>query len=550
MQDHMLHHQRLKNLRAMFDDYGIDGFVVPSTDLYHNEMPPECFKRLAWLTGFTGSAGIAVILKDEAALFTDGRYTLQAKKQLDGNDYEVINVSDQRPHDWTASKGNLILGYDPWLHNKRAVDSFDKMIPISPNPIDKCWTDKPEHPSSAIVRYEENYAGKSFKDKLKIIQATMQAHNAEHCVLTSSDSVCWLLNIRAQDLEHTPLLLSFALVSASGKVSVFADGKRQDEALPVGVVLEEIAHMESVLHGVRNDPVLLDVSIAPFWFCNVLKNIVDVPDPCLLPKAIKNATEIENMRQTHVIDGLAVTRFIEWLKQAVASGEEVTELKAVRRLRAYREEGEGFKGDSFDTIAGFGANGAIVHYRVTKESDTRVEPNGLFLVDSGGQYLTGTTDVTRTIAIGTPTEEQKKMYTLVLKGHIALAMAVFKRGTTGSDLDHLARQFLQAEGFDYDHGTGHGVGCYLHVHEGPMRISKLKNVIALQPGMILSNEPGYYKEGEYGIRIENLVVVVEKENSMLGFETLTKVPLDAALIDNALLSAEEKNWVHEYGFGF
>lgn len=542
--------QRIKELRREFEYYVIDGYIVPAVDAYGSEYPPACNRRLEWISGFTGSAGIALILQNEAVLFTDGRYMLQAKHELDPNIFQVININQQKPWEWLASKKNPVLGYDPWLHPKKEIASYDKVIPITPNMIDRMWHDRPAHPTSEMMVYPESYAGKSSKEKIALVIETMDKHQASYCMLTASDSICWLLNMRGNDVPFTPLILGFALIHRTGKVEWFVEGMRSTELLPMQVQLQELIQLEPVLHQIRDERILLDLEKAPIWFSHVLRQIVDVPDPCLLPKAIKNETEIAHIKNAHVTDGIAVTRFLRWLDQAVAEGKTITELSAARRLYAYREEGELFKNGSFDTISGFGANGAIVHYRVTEETNATFKPDNLYLVDSGGQYLGGTTDITRTVVIGTPTPEQQYHFTLVLKGHIALAKAIFKKGTTGSDLDKLARGPLQKAGLDYDHGTGHGVGAYLCVHEGPHRISKAKNNVALVPGMVVSNEPGYYKEGAYGIRIESLILVVDKSAElgpdMLGFETLTLVPIDTRLIDMSLLTAEEQAWLTEY----
>ncbi|MCK5622110.1 MAG: aminopeptidase P family protein, partial [Alphaproteobacteria bacterium] len=520
--------ERLSALRAEMARQGMDGFIVPHADEFQNEYLPPSTERLAWITGFTGSAGAAVVLKDRAAAFTDGRYTIQIREQVDGELFDIRHISDEPPKDWVAEhlgRGGK-LGYDPWLHTERALKVWRKaaekaggeMVAVERNPLDAVWADRPPAPAAPIAPHGEEFAGETSTSKRERVAKTLADAGADSAVITAPDSIAWLLNIRGSDVAHTPLPLSFAILYATGRVEWFVDPAKvgPDMAGHLGdeVTVRGADEFEPALWALGNNRVLADpAGTAALVFERLGKagaQIIRADDPCQLPKACKNSVEIEGMRAAHRRDGVALTRFLSWLGGQVPKGG-VGEIAAADKLQALRFEGEHITDLSFRTISGSGPNGAIVHYSVTPESDRTLGPGELYLVDSGGQYRDGTTDVTRTVAIGEPTAEMRDRFTRVLKGHIALATARFPRGTSGSQLDVLARQHLWQAGLDYDHGTGHGVGSYLSVHEGPQRVSKVPSRVALEPGMIVSNEPGYYKAGAYGIRIENLVCVTAVE---------------------------------------
>jgi Xaa-Pro aminopeptidase len=538
-----MQHQRLLQLRQLLDQQGLDGYIVPSVDPYLSEYPPSCYRRLEWLTGFSGSMGVAVILKDSAAFFTDGRYTLQAKEQVSSDDYECINSAVKRPHEWVKDK-KITLAYDPWLHTQEEIRQFGDTKPVIKNLIDILWRNRPASPSSRIESHGIVYAGKSAEDKIAQIVETLVGMEADACILTAPDSVCWLLNVRGHDVPNTPLILGYAIVYQDGNIEWFVENKRLGDPLPKAVVVYPLSLIEKRIEQLKDARVLMDRR-TPVWFTSRLPNLILGEDPCILPKACKNPIEVNGMRNAHIRDGAAVTKFLCWL-DAEYPKKKVTELSAAEQLLEFRKKNDWFVMPSFDTISGHGPNGAIVHYRATEKSDRLLTKNHLYLLDSGGQYFDGTTDITRTVVLGKPTAEQKDRFTRVLKGHIALAQLLFPKGTTGSAIDALARQHLWQAKLDYDHGTGHGVGSFLGVHEGPQRISKVANTVSLQPGMIISNEPGYYKEGEYGIRIESLVLVVDKEDGFYGFETLTMAPIDIRLVDMALLTQEETIWLCNY----
>ena len=559
----MIYRKRLETLRDAIEKANIEGFIVPMNDEFQGEYIPDSAKRLEWLTRFDGSNGLAVVLHDKAAFFTDGRYTLQAESQI-SDAYERYNQSDVTPSEWSSqhlAEGKK-LGFDSWLHTKNSIEHYRKrgitLVPCSPNLIDQIWEDQPAPPCSEVKIHEIIYAGETSEAKRKKLAEYLSERNIDSIVITAPDSICWLLNIRGDDVPHTPFSLCFAVVNQDKTVELFIDRNKlsPDVIAHLGgdVCVYDISHIVGYFSKIeQNKTFQLDPSHASFWFFDALKNntIKEAQDPCQLWKACKNNVEINGTKTAHIRDGAAVTRFLHWLDTRLDK-ELITERSATIKLEGFRAENDLFQDLSFDTISGFAGHGAIVHYRVTEESSKTLTLDGIYLVDSGGQYLDGTTDITRTLALGTPTDEQKNSFTRVLKGHIALARAVFPEGTTGSQLDTLARYHLWQAGLDYDHGTGHGVGSYLSVHEGPQRISKHPNPTALQPGMIISNEPGYYKEGEYGIRIESLVLVVEKpelsqeKKRFFGFETLTKAPLDTSLIADELLTESEKEWIMSY----
>ena len=559
---------RVAALRAALARDGLQGFAIPRADEHQGEYVPPHAERLAWLTDFTGSAGMAIVLAQKAAIFVDGRYTLQVGSQIDPAVFEVRHIAEQPASAWLRESlsGGGQLGYDPWLHTAQGAARLRtaceavgaELVPVPKNPIDRLWQDRPGRPDAPFEIHPPEFAGETSADKRSALAEKLAARGVEAAVLTLPDSIAWLLNIRGRDVPRTPFPLSFAILRNDGGVSLFAAAGKVNGALAQhlgdSVAVEPPGAFETALAGFAGRKVLVDPATAADRIFQVLAAagalVERDADPCQLPKACKNPVELEGARNAHRRDGAALTRFLAWLARE-APGGNVDELAAADRLERYRRDSNLLRDLSFDTISGAGPNGAIVHYRVTPETNRKLEPGTLYLVDSGGQYPDGTTDVTRTVAIGAPTAEMRRRFTLVLKGHIALARAQFPAGTTGSQLDTLARMALWADGLDYDHGTGHGVGSYLSVHEGPQRISKLPNSIALQPGMIVSNEPGYYRTGQYGIRIENLVAVRDldmdgAERPMLGFETLTLAPIDRTLIDCGLLTAEETAWVDGY----
>ena len=560
---------RLARLRQELVALGLDGFVVPRADEHQGEYVPPRGQRLSWLTGFTGSAGVAVVLRDRAALFVDGRYTLQAAAQVDAQSFETRHLIDEPPARWieAALTPGAVLGYDSWLHTPHDVERLRAgaekagatLRAVSENPLDKVWSGRPAAPIAPVVAHPDRFAGESAQSKRARLAHSLAADGAAAAVLTMPESIAWLLNIRGGDVPHTPLPLSFAILCRDGSVTLFIDRRKLvpglERHLGNGVTVLPPEAFGPALDTLATEGgrVQADPATAACWIFDRLAaagaNIHRAADPCLLPKACKNQVELDGTRAAHRRDGAALTRFLAWLAHQAPRGG-LAEIAASDRLEAIRREGEHFRDLSFPTISGAGSNGAIVHYRAMPETEKSLEPGSLYLLDSGAQYLDGTTDVTRTVAIGAPTPEMRDRFTRVLKGHIALALARFPKGTTGTQLDAFARRALWEEGLDYDHGTGHGVGSYLGVHEGPQRISKAPNGQALLPGMIVSNEPGYYKTGAYGIRIENLVVVQPVEGAgereMLGFETLTLAPIDRSLIDASLLEEDEIAWLDGY----
>jgi Xaa-Pro aminopeptidase len=563
--------QRLSLFRQELARRGLDGFVVPSSDQHQGEYVPPSARRLAWLTGFSGSAGAAVVLPDWAALFVDGRYTLQAGKEVDGTLFGLVHLVERPPHTWlaeTASAGQRI-GYDPWLHTPSEVDRLrqacDKaaadLIACPDNPLDAVWIDRPSPPTAPVVPHRLEFAGRSGADKRTALANELIGERLDAAVLSAPDSIAWLLNLRGGDLDFTPVVLCFALLKADASVDLFIDPRKvpPDLAGHLGqaVTTSPPEAFGPALDRLAGRTVRIDPATSPAWIVDRLTAVgarLDRgPDPCALPKACKNEVELEGARRAQRRDGVALVRFLAWLEGAAADGG-LGEMAAAERLDLFRRDGDFYRGPSFPTISGAGPNGAIVHYRSTPETDRRLRAGELYLVDSGGQYLDGTTDVTRTVLVRGPRvaagAEERRHFTLVLKGHIALASARFPKGTTGAQLDSLARRALWSQGLDYDHGTGHGVGSYLSVHEGPQRISKLPGPQALLAGMIVSDEPGYYKTDAYGIRIENLVAVRPWENArespFLAFEVLTLAPIDLALVDVSLLGKGEAAWLNAY----
>ena len=546
---------RVAALRARMAEAGVDAFLVPRADAHQGEYVPPSDERLAWLTGFTGSAGFAVVLTERAAIFTDGRYKVQVRAQTDGALFDYVDWPATKLADWLAEvlPDGARVGFDPWLHTVREVEAlraFD--LVAGPNLVDAVWDDRPPRPAEPVAAYPTELAGKGDETKRAEIAEAVRAKGARAAVLTQPDAICWLLNVRGADVARTPLVLAFAILHGDGRVDLFSDpGKFAGLGPDPAVGLHRWDAFAPALAALEG-PVLLDPATAPQAVADALgaTEIVRGPDPTALPKARKTEAEIAATREAHLRDGAAMARFLRWLDEARPEG--ATEIDVVVALEGFRRDTNALRDISFETIAGSGPNGAIVHYRVNEETNRPLDRDGLLLVDSGGQYLDGTTDVTRTVALGMPPTEAAQDFTRVLQGMIAVSRARFPRGVAGQHLDALARAPLWAEHKDYDHGTGHGVGVYLGVHEGPARISRVSDV-PLQPGMILSNEPGYYREGAYGIRIENLVVVQEAPRpeggdarDMLAFETLTWVPIDRRLIARDLLGPAERAWLDDY----
>lgn len=561
--------ERLKALRAELKKRKLDGFIVPRTDQHQNEYVPASEERLAWLTGFAGSAGIAVVLGDKAALFVDGRYTLEAKAQVDPAAFTIEHFAEQPPEEWLAKnlKSGTTFGYDPLRTTMGAVEKLAKaceraggtLAAVDTNPVDVIWADRSEPPLSPVVLHDVRFAGESAEQKFIRLQAELLKAKLDATVLSDPSSVAWTFNIRGADVAHTPLPLSWAIVPREGKPSLFVDARKLSntvrDALEKLASVQEPAEFDAALASAASGKtVRLDQATAPKHLADVVEKaggtVSKGEDPVTRMKAVKNLAEIEGTRAAHKRDGATLAKFLAWLDKE-APGGKITEIDAVAALETFRRETGKLKDVSFPTISGSGPNGAIVHYRVTNKTNRRLASNELFLVDSGAQYEDGTTDVTRTVPIGEPSHEMRNRFTLVLKGHIAIARSIFPEGTSGAQIDGFARAPLWAAGLDYDHGTGHGVGSYLSVHEGPARISKLGNA-KLEAGMILSNEPGYYKPGVYGIRTENLVLVIPGrepaggEKKLLAFETLTLAPIDLRLILPDLMTEEEINWLNDY----
>ena len=564
---------RLRALREQLKADQLDGFVVPLTDEHMSEYVGSYAQRLAWLTGFEGSAGSAVVLPQEAAIFVDGRYTLQVRSQVDGKDWSYQSVPETSVADWLkehAPQGGKI-GYDPWLHSrdwvKKATQSLAnrgaELVPVEQNPIDKVWADRPEASKARLRVQAEKYTGRSSADKRQEIADWLVSQKADAAVLSALDSIAWAFNVRGEDVSRTPVALAFALVHSDGTADLFVNPEKVDaevqQHLGNGVRLHDRNAFEGALSELAGKTVAVDPERAVAAIFDALDKagakIVPVRDPTILPKAIKNAVEIAGQKSAQHRDGAAIARFLRWVEEEAPKGD-VDELTASDHLEALRREDPELRDLSFDSISGAGPNGAIVHYRSSEKTNRKLEMNSIYLIDSGGQYLDGTTDITRTVVVGEPTQEMRDRFTRVLQGHIAVATAIFPKGTRGTQLDSFARRPLWEAGLDYAHGTGHGVGSFLSVHEGPQRISPAGSAQAggdepLQAGMILSNEPGYYKTGGYGIRIENLVLVVDKpveggEKETLGFETLTFAPIERRLVDVSMLSERELNWLNDY----
>lgn len=554
----------LDHLRKLMKEHDVQGYLIPHADEFQSEYTAPYAERLRFLTGFTGSAGIAIIGESRAAFFTDGRYTLQSEQELDTKSFDIFHISKTKPHDWIKENIKGTIGYDPWLFTPNQLKRYEEksisLKAIDGNLVDQVWgEDQPNRPIDPYFIQPLDFAGESHLERATKVGEKVGESGAQKALITNPDSLCWLLNIRGDDVVYTPFVLGYALLDADGTYDVFVDLKKINSEVyahlsPQGRIIDltDIGKHLSRVQLKEVKSIQVDPNSIPLALEKMLKDaeieVLYGSDPCQLPKAIKNKTELEGMKKAHIRDGLALVKFFTWLSQQPLEGE-TTEWTASLKVNALRSENDHFYDLSFETISGYGPHGAVIHYKVTPDKALPIGRDSLYLIDSGGQYFDGTTDVTRTLCFGQPTAEQKDRYTRVLKGHIALAMAKFPKGTTGSQLDILARNSLWQVGLDYDHGTGHGVGSFLSVHEGPQGISKTSNAVALEPGMILSNEPGYYKEGDYGIRIESLVFVREISNGekpFYGFETLTMAPLSNNLIDKDLLSIEEIGWVNDY----
>jgi Xaa-Pro aminopeptidase len=557
---------RLASLRRQLNLDGLQGFIVPRADEHLGEYVPPSAERLAWLTDFTGSAGLAVVLPDKAAVFTDGRYVLQLAAQTDPDLWQRHHITEEPPHTWLAANSvtDARIGYDPLLISEEGLARYTaaglSMIAVERNPIDAVWIDRPQPPMAAAVAHPLEYAGRASDAKREQIAGLLREAKQDAAVITDPASIAWLLNIRGGDVPYTPFALGFALVHADSGVELFMDPAKLPPAIKAwlgnAVSVAGREALEPALAKLRGKRVRVDGSRSPVWFAQKLRDagatVVATADPCLLPKACKNETEQHGVRNAHRRDAVAVCRFLHFLAEAGPRGGE-TEMSAAARLLSLREQVTGFRGESFPAISGAGEHGAIIHYRVTPESDRTIGANEVYLIDSGAQYLDGTTDITRTVWTGpsVPPVELQERVTRVLKGHIAIATLVFPEGVGGAHLDAFARRALWQVGLDYDHGTGHGVGSYLSVHEGPVSLSRLAPPIPIAAGMVLSNEPGLYLPDHYGIRLENLLLVQQAEfaagsKPFLRFETLTLAPFDRRLITPALLDAHELAWLNEY----
>ena len=558
--------QRLAALRRELQDQGLDGFIVPRADEHLGEYVPASAERLAWLTGFTGSAGIAAVLAEKAAVFTDGRYVLQLAGQTDPDLWERRHVTDDPPSAWLAANAprGAKIGYDPLLISEEGLDHYAKagltMQPATRNPVDAVWTDRPPPPLAPALPHPLQYAGRSAAEKREQVATLLREAKQDAAVISDPASLAWLLNIRGSDMAFTPFALGFALAHADGGTELFMDPAKLTDAtrewLGNTVSVAGRDALEPALTRLEGKRVRVDAAGTPVWFAQKLRQtgavVVAGPDPCLLPKACKNDVEQQGARSAHARDAVAVCRFLHFLAEAAPRGGE-TEMSAAAQLLALRQEVEGFRGESFPAISGAGEHGAIIHYRVTEETNRPIRPDEVYLIDSGAQYPDGTTDITRTVWTGPdePPAELRERVTRVLKGHIAIATLVFPQGVGGAHLDSFARRALWQAGLDYDHGTGHGVGSYLSVHEGPVSLSRLARPVPIAAGMILSNEPGFYLPGGYGIRLENLLLVQpaslpDAAKPFLAFETLTLAPFDRRLIDPRLLEAGEQAWLDAY----
>ena len=557
---------KLQAIRQEMAAANLDAFLVPREDEYLGEYVPARNERLAWVSGFAGSAGMVIVLKNKAAIFVDGRYTLQARQQVPTDHFEHHHLIEQPPIDWLSQQlaAGSTVGIDSRMHSHAWFEATQgklhtvgiKLQEVATNPIDKHWADRPAHASHQALLLEDTYTGESSLSKRQRVGKAIKDSGADLALIYQLDSIAWLLNIRGSDVPRVPVIMAFATLDTKGEMTLFTDLDKLPKDFPAhvgkGVTVKPDDLLEQALQeiGSKRFKVLADPGMTNAWSILCCRKagaqMIIGDDPALLPKACKNNIELNGIRNCHLRDGVAVTRYLAWIDREVSEGRLHDEGQLADKLEAFRMEQAGIHDLSFDTISAAGANGALPHYHYQSGKPALLEQNNLYLVDSGGQYADGTTDITRTVVIGEASEEHKRMFTLVLKGHIALAMAVFPKGTSGVQLDALARQFLWQEGCDYDHGTGHGVGAFLSVHEGPQRITKRGPQQELLPGMVISNEPGYYEEGNYGIRCENLVIVMERADGMLHFETISLAPFDLRLVNNDMMNQAELDWLNSY----
>ncbi|MCZ6503091.1 MAG: aminopeptidase P family protein [Gammaproteobacteria bacterium] len=558
---------RLGAVRAEMAAVNLDAFLIPRADEYLGEYVPEHNERLRWISGFTGSAGVVIVLKEHAVIFVDGRYTIQVQRQVPAKLFDFHHLIEKPPLKWlskTLEQGARV-GFDSRLHpysfyksaSALLASSNMELVEVDSNPIDNQWIDRPSPEPRLAILLGEEFSGEHSSSKRQRIGTIIEDSGSDVALITQLDSIAWLLNIRGSDVPHLPVLLGFAILNKNGEMTFFTDARKIPNDLHQhvgeGVAIQDESKVVEALRSLGNESMKVLADEATVNAFSVLRcieygcEIIAGKDPVLVPKAQKNSTELAGMRNCHLRDGSAVSRYLAWIEREVSAGNLHDEGTLADKLESFRRELSHIHDLSFDTISAAGANGAMCHYHHTNGTPAKLEMHSLYLVDSGGQYSDGTTDVTRTVAIGEPSDEHRHMFTLVLKGHIALATCVFPIGTTGVQLDVLARQFLWQEGLDYDHGTGHGVGSFLSVHEGPIRIGKASVPMAeLLPGMVLSNEPGYYKEDCYGIRCENLMIVVARGDSMLAFETITFAPFDLRLVDMDLMTQAEISWLDQY----
>ncbi|MCB2112672.1 MAG: aminopeptidase P family protein [Parvularculaceae bacterium] len=563
--------KHLPLLRAEMKKRKIDGFIVPHDDEYQNEYIPAYAERLMWVSGFSGSAGAAIVLSDNAVIFVDGRYTLQVRQQTDEKHFTFEDIVDTPLDQWLAENAPNAarIGYDPMLHTAAGVRKLEAaakkagftLVALDGNPIDDAWKGQPARPLTQAKPHGLELAGKSSAEKRAAIGEAIAKTGADAALITAPPSIAWLLNIRGSDVARTPLPLARVLAWKDGKATLFIAPEKVGNELPEflgdDVDIRAESDVEATLRklGAEGKTIAVDPALAPIKYVTELTDsgasVVEMTDPCALPRATKNAAELDGTRAAHIRDGAAVSQFLHWIATNAQDGG-VDEIAAAKKLEEFRAATGKLEDLSFDTISGAGENGAVVHYKVSTATSRKLKPGELFLIDSGAQYRDGTTDITRTVAIGAPSDEMRERFTLVLKGHIAIASARFPLGTTGAQLDVLARKALWDCGLDYDHGTGHGVGSFLGVHEGPQRIAKAASAQPLKPGMILSNEPGYYKTGRYGIRIENLIIVTEAraieggERAMMAFETITLAPISLDLVVPSMLTDAERGWLNAY----
>ena len=565
--------ERIESLRQEFTKHSINGFIIPRADEYQGEYVPESAERLSWSTGFTGSAGQALVLDDSAIFLTDGRYTLQAKDEVPEDIFDHRNshgVTDSKTdlEIWLEEKASgKTIGFDPWMHSTAQVEKLEeavskaggKLVPVLENMVDNAWDNQPPSPLSPVITHEMEFAGKNSAEKRQDIADDLKNQGANAVALTMPEDIAWLLNIRGGDVPCTPLPLSFAIAHEDGTVDLFIDQRKLTTEIidhlgdDVRIHDRDNFAQDLATLGVQEKTVLIDENLTPAKVQMVLEEngatVLKGKSPCQLPKAIKNDVEQQGTINCHIVDGIALTQFLHELSQPDVVSQN-SELSASNMLEDFRKVGPNYRGLSFDTISGAGSNGAVIHYRVTEDTDKPLNAGPVYLVDSGGQYSNGTTDVTRTVAVGPVTDEMKDRFSRVLKGHIQVAKAVFRHGEAGAELDDKARDALREIGENFAHGTGHGVGSYLSVHEGPQGISP-RSTTPLEEGMIVSNEPGYYKDGEYGIRIESLVLVESAGNDddghpLLKFKTLTMAPIDRNLINADLLDDDEREWLNDY----